>query len=364
MQGFLSFLLLSLALMLPGRAVAVDVEPAGGSELASVPVQPLRIPHIALLLPLKSGTFGRAAEAVKQGFMAAAKAQSGALAVKVYPSSDQADDIVAVYAQATQAGAQLVVGPLTRNGVTALAASQEISVPTLALNFPERELALPPGLYLLGLAADLEARQIAQLASTGDRKSATVIVSASALPKRMQTAFEDEWSQLGGEIVSRHTFSVAQAAGIRDAIQKKLPDMIFLALDSQDARLVRPYLNSDIPTYATSQIYAGKENPQKYHDLNGVQFVDMPWMLQADHAAVMIYPRPQMALGADRERLYALGIDAWRLAGMLLTRVQGSAGMTLDGVTGRLDLDGMRQFRRRGVLAEFRDGEAVSVGAP
>jgi len=314
--------------------------------------------HIALLLPLNSSAFGRAAEAVKQGFMAASTIQAGTLPVKIYPSGDKVDDIVSAYSLATQAGALIVAGPLTKNGVTALAASNQVTVPTLALNLPERDMDLPPQLYLLSLSADIEARQIAKAAFAEGRKSATIIVSGGALEKRVQQAFAAEWPILGGTVIDQFNFTGANTSAIQDALQKHAADMLFLAMDGQDARVLRPYLSPDIPTYATSQIYAGKNNPQKYYDLNGIQFVDMPWLLQPDHAAVMVYPRPQGG-GADMERLYALGIDAWRLA-LMLQNIPPGKTLTLDGVTGQLNLDpASHQFTRTGVRAEFRDGEAV-----
>lgn len=337
---------------------------ASGTRAAEAPSgnevpAPAKIAHVALLLPLNSSAFGRAAEVVKQGFMAASAIQAGSLPIKIYPSGDKVDDIVSAYSQAMQAGALIVVGPLTKSGVTALASSKQVSVPTLALNLPERDASLPPQLYLLGLAADVEARQVAQAAFADGRKTATIIVSGGALEKRMQLSFAAEWPVLGGTIVDQLSFSGSNASAIRDALQKRPAEMVFLAMDGQEARLLRPYLNPDIPSYATSQIFAGANNPQKYHDLNGVRFTDMPWLLQPDHIAVMVYPRPQTALGTDLERLYALGIDAWRLALMLQANPPGTA-LTLDGVTGRLSLDpSSHQFNRAGVRAEFRDGEAV-----
>ena len=315
--------------------------------------------HIALLLPLNSSAFGRAAEAVKQGFMAASAIQPGTLPIKIYPSGDKVDDIVSAYGQATQAGARIVVGPLTKNGVTALASSQLVSVPTLALNLPERDATLPPQLYLLGLAADIEARQIAQAAFADGRRTASIIVSGGALEKRIQLSFAAEWQILGGTILDQFSFSGPNAGAVGESLQKHPVDMVFLAMDGQEARLLRPYLKLDIPFYASSQIYAGANNPQKYHDLNGIRFADMPWLLQPDHVAVMVYPRPQTPLGTDLERLYALGIDAWRLALMLQANPPDSA-LILDGVTGQLSLDpASHQFNRAGVQAEFRDGEAV-----
>ncbi|MGE5027142.1 MAG: penicillin-binding protein activator, partial [Betaproteobacteria bacterium] len=102
--------------------------------------------HIALLLPLDSDSFGQAAEAVRQGAVAASAMQAApqgpkpagqmpaTLPLQTYPTGDRMEDIVSAYRQALQAGAKIVVGPLTRHGVTALARSGLISVPTRALN--------------------------------------------------------------------------------------------------------------------------------------------------------------------------------------------------------------------------------------
>ena len=47
------------------------------------------VPHIALLLPLKSPVFAKAADAVQQGFLAAAGKETNGLPVRVYPCKDE-----------------------------------------------------------------------------------------------------------------------------------------------------------------------------------------------------------------------------------------------------------------------------------
>src|SRR5688500_17774197 len=127
----LPFLLL-LASLLYGSAVARASE---APEPPGAPTQ-AKTPHIALLLPTSSEAFARAAEAVRAGFLEASrKATDRKLPVRLYAVTDDPQNVLASYRQALAAGAQLVVGPLTRNGVSALAAgAQLITVPTLALN--------------------------------------------------------------------------------------------------------------------------------------------------------------------------------------------------------------------------------------
>jgi len=105
-----------------------------------------------------------------------------------------------------------------------------------------------------------------------------------------------------------------------------------LSCDGYEDRAAHPALLAEqLPIYATSQIFSGNENTLVNYDLNGIRFVDMPWLLQPDHPAVMSYARANPPLSIDRERLYALGIDAFRLAQLLLSR---KIALPLDGVTG------------------------------
>jgi outer membrane PBP1 activator LpoA protein len=131
----------------------------------------------------------------------------------------------------------------------------------------------------------------------------------------------------------------------------------FLAADADQARAVRPYLNNQIPVYGTSQIYGLRPGLLGNLDLNGIRFVDMPWLVQPDHPAVMVYPRPE-SMRLELQRFYALGIDACRIAAQLLKR---SDRIRLDGVTGRITLAADRVFQREPVLAVMREGGAIAV---
>jgi outer membrane PBP1 activator LpoA protein len=132
--------------------------------------------------------------------------------------------------------------------------------------------------------------------------------------------------------------------------------MIFLSADTEQARAVRPFLNNLIDVFATSQVNSARKDPLANVDLNGIRFVEMPWLMQPDHPAVMVYPRAQ-GIGADMERFYALGIDAFRIAAAL---IDGPRRLSLDGVTGRLALNGS-QVTREPAQAVFRKGVGISL---
>ena len=131
--------------------------------------------------------------------------------------------------------------------------------------------------------------------------------------------------------------------------------MVFLALDGKRARLIRSYLGLSMPVYATSMVHTS-EAPLANYELNGVYFVDMPWLLTPDHPAVLSYERPDGAqANVEYQRFYALGIDAYRIAQSLLK--DDSQFQPLDGVTGYITMDSDRHFRREAIPAQFVQGE-------
>ena len=309
--------------------------------------------------------------------MAAAASQSHSLPIKVYGSFDESNDIVALYQQAVASGAAAVAGPLTRDGVAVLSAYPDIEVPTLALNLVEGKGA--DKLYFFSLTLEAEARQAAQLAAAAKLRFATIVSTNSPLTRRLSQAFAEEWKALGGSVTAEVIYKddLRVLPPLPTASNDPAPDdmppdplaapviapgnMVFLAADADSARLIRPYINAALPVYATSQLFSGNADTLANYDLNDVRFADMPWLLQSDHPAVMIYPRADPPLKPDMERLYALGIDAFRLLQILYDN-QVKA-LPLDGVTGRIALTENNQFRRDAIPAQIRQGRSLLLNS-
>ncbi|MDD2685689.1 MAG: penicillin-binding protein activator [Gallionella sp.] len=356
-----AFLLISawLALYVSGLAHATEPVPLPPPPAAEQPA-----PHIALLLPLKSETFGPSAQIVEQGFKAAAgvlltEATPGNLPVRVYGSFDESKDAVALYRLAVSNGAQAVVGPLTRSGVAALAAEKNLPVPTLVLNGNDTG-GTQGKLYFFGLSIENEAKQVARLINQDGLHQLIVISTRSQLSHRLQLAVEEEWVAQGNKVVREIEFNDDPAVFADVAAQ---PDTaIFLAADAVTARYIRPFLPNRAALYASSQIFAGNSDAMLNYDLSGIHFVDMPWLLQPEHPATMTYPRITPALSNDQERLYALGVDAYRLIRVLLENKTTQA-LPLDGVSGTIKLEG-RQFVRSALPAVFVQGRAQPADAP
>lgn len=345
-------------------------------------------PHIALILPLKSNTFALAADAVRQGFVAAANSQVRDFPIRIYNSVDESRDVIDIYRQALANGAVAVAGPLTRSGVTMLASYPYIAVPTLALNISE-QLSASGRLFFFGLIPETEARQVAQLAFRAKLRDATIINTGTALSKRLSVAFADEWRRLGGNVTAEVVYrdgddtnllvNLPTAAWLVEPLPPEpviLPsgeieepkrsgppptapgNVVFLAGDTKQARWIRPYLNPSLPVYGTSQIFSISADTLTNYDLNEIHFVDMPWLLQPDHPAVMIYPRSTTAFDTEKERLYAFGIDSYRLLNLMLNSTRNS--LPMDGVTGRIYLNETHQFQREALPAIFRYGRGLT----
>ena len=346
----------------PANAPATPVDQPDFGPPGPKPVPPARPPFkpkYALVLPIESPAFARAAQAVKAGFIAASEAAQEKSAVLSFTHSDSG--VVEAYEQAAASGAAIIVGPLVRDDLKQLLAARSRFPLTLALNQPDDSEPLPRNLYTYALAIESEARQLAQTMRQEGLQRVAIIADTGALQRRLQAAFTQEWERRGGRVVGLYPYYSEPAAirGTRAEIDKTDADCLLLALDYEQARQVRGYLSTR-PAYASSLVYDGAHS-MGYSELNNVRLIEMPWLAQPDHAAVMAYPRANLG-DLSLERLYALGVDAFRLAHQLANGDAPEA-INLDGVTGRIFSSGRQRYTREGVVLLIRDGQATAPEA-
>jgi outer membrane PBP1 activator LpoA protein len=336
---------------------------AGPAEQAPV--------RIGLMLPLRSDTLGRAAAALRAGFMAAYERDRSGFEITLIETGDSGQDVLAAYATALEQQ-DMIVGPLARSAVTALAGSPLVSKPTIALNYPEgrNDLHLPPQMLVMGLSIEDEARQVAEWAAQDYPRARALILSGStAWQRRTAAAMAAQWQRLGlsskqVELGALNGYlNDADLVALRARLQNEPVDLLFAAFDPDQARQLRTALSapplSDLPLYGTSALNPGRSLLQPGPELDGVHLMDLPWQLQRDHPAVMVYPQPvdTPRLTADMERLYALGIDAFRVAREIA--LHPAQRFQLDGVTGQLTVDfghGPSWFERVEMPAVYQNG--------
>lgn len=365
-----------------------QASPAPTNHLASFPQR------IAVLLPL-SGKLQTTAEAFRDGFLATFYSSREANAADAQPVQihfyDTEDDLLAVqqYRQAVEDANDLVVGPLTKQGLADLDALSRLPVPVLALNqLPNQASYKPPkhrNLFQLTLAPEDEIRQASLHAWANSHLNALVLSSDSKRGQRLATNFEKQWQNLGGEVVATELFprkgdpsgalksvlhiddSNSRAKSVRQAIKRRFEfeprrrddfDVIFLAATPNQARRIKPllayYFAGKVPVYANSNIYSGYLDPHLDKDLEGTTFCDAPWVINPKFASSDLAKTIKSLWPNSKAytRLHGLGVDAYQII-HYLPRLQQYSQLVYKGASGDLSLASNLQFRRELPCAKF-----------
>jgi len=353
--------------------------------------EPTKLENIALLLPLTS-SYAKPAAAIRDGFLASYYSlESGTdkPIIRVYDTGPDAKTILAVYQQAKDDGADIIVGPLRKEAVEILASGTNHNIPVLALNQLEDTNFYSNNFYQFSLSPEDEARQAAQRAWQNGLNHAAIIYPDSKWGKRVADAFKIEWEKQEGVVVSetqydsrKNDFSkpIKQLLAIDKSHKRKNDlaallrtrfkfeprrrqdiDFIFMAAFPRQARLIPPQLNfyhaTDIPIYATSHSFSGEINVKKDRDLDSVFVGDMPWTLTTaknDSIKQQVYRNWPNKL-KQFNRLYALGADSYNIL-FYLNWLRSNSDARLQGATGVLHMNGNNQVQRQLTWAEFKKG--------
>lgn len=373
----------------PGHPAYVAIVPSLTAESQRLGRKP---EHIALLLPF-SGSYLKASNAIRDGFIAAWYAQPQQRPrISLYDTD--ALSVVDKYRQAIDDGADFIVGPLEKDAIQTLAQENLSGPNVLALNYIDDDPELSnPGLTQFGLAPEDEAEQVAERAWFDGHALALVITPDGLWGDRMYSAFETRWQQLGGKILEHARFensaqdyaatakrilnidgSEARLKQLQERLSRRLrssarrrqdADFIFLVAIPAAARQLMPQLQfhrlGTMPVYSTSHIFSGIVDAGKDIDINGIRFVDIPWLLDATDRLSGLRDGVNKNWSADKSnynRLYALGIDAYRLIPEL-GRLSSQPSLNLQGQTGELSMTEDGRIRRTLRWAIFVDGNPV-----
>lgn len=369
--------------------------PTGDQSVSEHDDNDASVVRVSLLLPLRSPLFAVAANAVRSGFFSAAEHKHGKLQISVVETGDDVQEVLNRYRDASSK-ADIIVGPLSRSAVTALVQSNSVIKPTIALAQPDvPEPPLSPQLLFIGLSIEDEARQVA-LWTERDKRPGKIFTIATSIAwqRRAAKAYADQAQNIGMTVESlelsllKGGISQGELAQLRQRIQTEKPALLFVALDALETIQVRDAVGSDLPLYGTSQLNpltldsrrkssarsattgdtASLSTSDRFPELNGVHLVDIPWQLEPENATVITYQRARKLTNethanADIERLYALGIDAYRITDQLAKQ---HSSFDVDGVTGQIYVNMDRSvtyFQRRETQAVYQDGVVVPLSS-
>ena len=360
--------------------------------------------RIALFLPF-SGRLEDAGEIVRDGFLSAyfLAGATSRQSIHVYDTAE--GSIAALYQQALEDGADVIVGPLSKDNAADMW-SLGPTVPTLILNtvaVAQKKRAHP---IQFALTVEDEARAIAQRVAADGRRRVIVLRTA------------ENWTARAFTVLSEHLPPVARSettAKVRGDEQRTLPptglpaltqlvssgvflegadvtsvvgetllieaskqrhlrlarvvgddveftprrradvDAVIALIQGSQLASLKPALAfhfaSDLPIYASSQ--AGRDVPNQ-DDLELLRICDMPWRL---------YP-PQIKAGmreafpnnrGTADALFAFGLDAYRLVNQM-SRLTASTDGRIMGSTGILSLGPDGVIHREPVWALVRNG--------
>jgi hypothetical protein len=274
--------------------------------------------------------------------------------------------------------------------INLLQQQEQLEVPTLTLNYGDKIESPILNLYQFGLRPEDEAEQIADFALAEEYNHALTLVPDTAWGNRLQKAFTERFEALGGQVVGAEVYPgkkndysaaikkllnlnssnqrhkiIQQVIGEKakfDSRRRQDIDMIFIAANTRQARLIKPQLKfhhaQGVPVYATSHISSSARNSDDDRDLDEIQFVDMPWLLNREGNQDFENIKKLWPVSGDRfSRLYALGIDAYRLIPSL-RRLMVHPDESSDHHTGQLSVDKNGRVHRRLLMATYEKGLA------
>ena len=373
----------------PGHR-AIQFLPDSPNESPTV-VLPGATGQIALALPL-TGNLALSGRAIRDGFMAAYYQSLGrAEPTPEVTIADTAkiENMEALY-HGLSGSHDAVVGPLAKNRVRALTQIAELKTPTLALNYLADSALASDQLFQFGLSPRDEARQLVHYAQQQGYERAIIIAPDDSWGVPLLELMQSEWEAAGNHTIatirlqkqSDYRNQLAQGLGIaasenrRRRLQQLLGksmefeprrrqdiDVVLLAARPQAARAVKPLLAfhyaGKIPVLATSHVYSGSPDVERDNDLDGIRFVDIPWIAETDDMLKIQINQYAEVSDERYQRLFALGIDAFRLLPRL-EYLRSSEGM-LFGNTGSLKLGDDNKIERQGEWYEFRNGLAKLI---
>jgi outer membrane PBP1 activator LpoA protein len=351
---------------------------------------PLRKVRIAILLP-QSGPLSGAGQSVLDGFLTAyyQLPPRARPRLRIYDTA-AARSMAGLIARATRAGANFIVGPLTRANVAAAAADGAPRPPLLALNFLPHGTDAPQRFYQFALSPTAEARMVARRVLADGHRVGIAIVPAGQWRTRVLAAFRQQFQAGGGRLLATARIDLSQndyAAQITHVLlinqsYRRLRDLqwllgmplkfvprrrqdiqfIFAPAPASAERQIVPELRffyaNGVPTYSTSDAFV--PDPTANENLDGLRFLDMPWMFGGPlpdavrAAARQAWP----AGGPDLGRLFAFGFDAYHLTVALLKgRVGPDGRIDPNGLTGRLRLGPGGHIHRGLIWAQLENGQ-------
>jgi branched-chain amino acid transport system substrate-binding protein len=309
---------------------------------------------VALILPLSAGgNAGIAALSMKNAAeMALAEFNSPNVQLLVKDDGGNPGTAQLMAQQAISEGAEIILGPLFAQSVTAVGqVARGSGIPVIAFSTDVSVAAR--GVYLLSFLPETDVIRIISFAITNGRRSFAALLPDNAYGSVVEAAFQQVVAQRGGRVVALQKYqSPAQAAGAAGIVAQaaRSADAIFIP-DGSDAApgLVQALAQAGVKPRSVQLLGSGLwEDPRIFSDpnLHGGLYAAPDGNGFRNFSA-----RYRSRYGQDPVRTATLAYDAVALVAALV-KTQGAARFseqTLTSPSGFAGIDGLFRFRTDGV---------------
>jgi ABC-type branched-subunit amino acid transport system substrate-binding protein len=330
---------------LPGGSpdgAALGNAPVTGEVLGTGPVK------VALLLPLSAtGNAGQIALNLKNASdLALREFQTASIQILVKDDRGTADGARAAATEALQQGAELILGPLFAQSVSAAAAvAKPANVPIIAFSTDASSAAR--GVYLLSFLPQTDVERIVRYAASQGKRSYAALLPNNAYGTVVEAALQKSVANAGGRVMALERYELE-----RTAMQTKAEAVAKLVKSGTVDAIVLPDAGDAAP-FLGQILAANGVDPSQIQYLGSGQWDDAR-IAQESNLNGAWYPAPekagfeafarryQAAFGAAPFRAATLAYDATSLAAGLSARF-GERRFTpevLTSTSGFIGLDG------------------------
>ena len=379
----------NVALLLMAALVVAACSISGGRGTASTEGEGAKIlpgagkpsVKVAVLLPLTGGNSQKVAQSLKQaGELALFDFDNPSVELVPKDTRGTPDGAKTAAQEAVKEGAELIIGPLFANEVSAAAPeAQRAGIPMIAFS-SDRKVA-GNGVYLLSFLAGSDVPRIVSHAVTQGKTRFAALIPQTDYGRLVEQSFLGAVKQLGGQIVAVKSYPqdangmLAPVREIAELAKKGQPpqfDVLFIPAGSDTLPALAPLL-----PYSEVDLTAVKVIGTSGWDYTGVgkeQALVGGWFSAPDPKGWTDFTKRYVETYGDvPPRLATLAYDAVSLAISLSNNAKGSrfTASTLTRASGFAGVDGLFRLRTDGtsdrgfaVLEVQRYGNQVIDQAP
>lgn len=302
------------------------------------------IGDVAVLLPM-TGAYAKAAGAIRQGI----EMTHAMLPPEKRPALTYIDSTNISAALPQAQGADLIIGPLTKEAVQTVVSGGGSGKTTIALN--QVSDYSPNGIIQFDLSPVAEGAMIADKAWQDGLRSAAVIYPDASWGTRYFEGFRERWESLGGYIAGSANYSQSEKdfSTHMKGLMQTGGDFVFIVAKPVTARQIRQQVDfhgsAGTPVYASSTAYDRRLYGVQDRDFNNVKVPVLRWTVPGQSVLGVPDWESFTATGnfdPGLAKFYALGIDALLVA---VNNEQLASGGSVTGATGdlRIGVNGIIQ---------------------